>query len=273
MKRRVLLIMNPGSGDHNVSGVEGAYNRYKNFLMSPVGGFWQKEEILEMRRACGCMSQQSEFCMQMRELNQLDVDYSMIVFIGHGGAVCGHDIIQLEDGETLSISELLKPINHTVPIKRTVVIDACRKIIPIEENLLLLEQREFSGCGRIVESWCKVYYNRLITEAEPHVELIQSTQYDTYAQGTKTGTAFTDALFGLLKDNTTIWNNFALKDDVGEHTVSYRDVMDDIKKRMVSWNQVPEYTNNSATTFPLFAVKRPVSKAIDGGSVVGILED
>ena len=94
MKRRALLIQNPGKvGDANyVPTVAEAYNRFKSYLQSPVGGCWKDDELIELQRL-GPMGLwlQSDFVFKLRELNQPDVDYSMIVFIGHGGAINGVD--------------------------------------------------------------------------------------------------------------------------------------------------------------------------------------
>lgn len=119
--------MNPGRSEVNlVPSVLAVCERYKNYLKSPVGGYWQKDEILELDRlGVGGGSLNSDYVIKLRELNKPDIDYSIIVFIGHGGACKGIDCIQLEDGEIIPVKDLTVAYRNSSPMKRTVVIDAC----------------------------------------------------------------------------------------------------------------------------------------------------
>lgn len=276
MKRRALLIVNPGQmGDPNyVPTVMTAMARYKNYLKSPAGGYWQDDEIIELERSVGPMSLQSSFVFKLKELNQSDVDYSLIVFIGHGGAARGVDSIQLEDEEILPISYLLAAPSNPNPLKRTVVIDACRTYASVDASQIILESRAFSGDGQIQGNWCKDYYNSIIENTSAHVELLQSTQYGQYAQGSSTGTAFTDAMFDTIQKNSSLWNTQALNDDYGKKCVVFPDILDEVRKEMADLGQVPEFTNPLDECFPVYAVARPTTRVINGGgSVIEVLND
>ena len=264
MNRIAFLIMNPGlPGNRNYAPtVEIAYNRVKDYLKSPVGGYWQDEEILELPRIVDVENLEKDFSNKMEAIGNADVEYSLIIFIGHGGAVDGDDCIQLEDGRIIPISTLTMPVSPNT--KRTVVIDACRSYVAIPKRDLLLEQRMFSGEGQIQGIWCGDYYNRLIIQCKPHVELIQSTQYGQVAHGSSKGTAFTDALLETVKTNGALWNQIALNDSHGEYSCNYRDMENDIKNGMIDFGQIPQYTNTSDCAFPLFAVKRPASRILQG---------
>lgn len=272
MKRRALLIQNPGKmGVNYVSSVTEAYDRFKNYLKSPVGGCWEDKELLELNRL-GPMGVllQSDFVFKLRELNQPDVDYSMVIFIGHGGAINGVDNVQLEDGELIPISYFTQFGN---PQKRTVIIDACRKYEPLDVQELICEQRGFSGDGGLDAIACRDYYNDIISQSQPHVELLQSTQYDQYANGSKDGTAFTDALFHVLKTGNAIWKQKALMDKYGECHKSIPDILTDIQTNMAAYQQIPQYSNKSGSVFPIYAIKRPTTRIISGGEVVKVLND
>lgn len=276
MKRRALLIMNPGQvGASNYApSVMAAMNRYKNFLKSPTGGYWQDEEIIELERSVGPKSLQSSFAFKMRDLNQSDVDYSLIVFIGHGGSAMGVESFQLEDGETLPIECLLYPPHNPKPLKRTVVIDACRTYAAVTPMQIMLESRAFSGDGQIQGVWCKDYYNSIIENTPAHIELLQSTQYGQYAKTSISGTAFTDALFDTISNNSSLWNTQALNDKYGRKCIVFPDILDDVKNCMAGWGQTPQFTNPSDACFPVYAVVRPITKVVNGGgSVVGIIND
>lgn len=254
--------MNPGlPGDRNYAPtVEIAYNRVKSYLKSPVGGYWHDEEILELARVADFENLEEDFCHKMEAVDNADVVYSLIVFIGHGGAVNGNDSIQLEDGRIIPIKSLTTPV---LPItKRMVIIDACRSYVAIPE--MMLEQRAFAGEGQLQGTWCRDYYNHLIAECEPHVELIQSTQYGQYAHGTQTGTAFIDAFFEALKNNYPFWNDLALMNQLGEYRATFRELEEFVRTQMDAYGQVPQYTNASQCAFPLFAMKRLVQNRING---------
>lgn len=254
MNRKAFLIMNPGRpGDKNYTpSVETAYNRMKNFLKSPIGGYWNDDEILELARVENIENLQEDFTYKMETLSGADVEYSIVVFIGHGGAVNGIDSIQLEDDEIIQISTFMDIIPDTS--KRTVIIDACRYFVNISQSDLVRENSILDN-PKLQGTWCRDYYNRLIANAQPHVELIQSTQYGQYAHGSQTGTAFIDAFLDIVKANNKIWNVRALIDS--EFTISYPDVEVDIKQRMGKYNQVPQYTNKTDSPFPLLALKKP----------------
>lgn len=270
MKRLALLIVNPGQmGASNYApSVMTAMNRYKSFLKSPAGGYWQDDEIIELERSNGTNSLQSLFVFKLRDLNQPDVKYSLIVFIGHGGAARGVDSIQLEDGEILPIKCLLEAPNNPSPLKRTVVIDACRTYAAVDASQIILESRTFSGDGKIQGNWCKDYYNSIIENTPAHVELFQSTQYGQYAQSTSTGTAFIDAMFDTIHMNSSLWNAQALSDNNGKKCVVFPDILDDVRKEMAGFGQVPEYTNPTDECFPVYAVARPTTRVINGGGSI-----
>lgn len=261
MSRKAFLIMNPGLlGDRNYAPtVENAYNRVKSYLKSPVGGYWHDEEILELARVADYENLEEDFCNKMEAVGNVDVEYSLIVFIGHGGAVNGNDSIQLKDRRIIPISTLITPVSPIT--KRMVIIDACRSYVAIPE--IMLEQRAFAGDGQFQGTWCRDYYNHLIAECEPHVELIQSTQYGQYAHGSQTGTAFMDALLGIIKDNLPLWNSLALMTYLGEYRATFRDLEGFVRTQMDAYGQVPQYTNASQCAFPLFALKRLVQNILN----------
>ena len=268
------MIMNAGwKGDNNyVATVENAYIRYKSFLQSPAGGYWREDEILGVDRFNGGVCLKTDFGFKFTELNKPDVDYSLIVFIGHGAAINGTDSFQLEDKKTVvSINFLKTAIGYSTPMKRIIIVDACRSYVATADASLVLEQRAFSRGYQLNGQWCKEYYNSLIEKTVPHIEIIQSTQYNTCAHGSATGTAFTDALFDTIMQHNMEWNNRALMDRLGEYSSSFPDVLDEVKQRMAIWSQVPEFTNDSDTLFPLFAIKRPTTRVIQGGEVLGIV--
>jgi len=120
MTRRVLLISNPGErgkADY-CEGVNRDMENYASFFRSPVGGFWEANEIRTMHQPAA-----SEISAYLSYIRSLPVDYLMVVIAGQGysdGA--GSMELLLKPGEKIS-SRLLE----NAAARQTLIIDACRK--------------------------------------------------------------------------------------------------------------------------------------------------
>ena len=183
-KRKLLLLCNPGREEDGnyVPAVISVLERYKNYFTSAVGGAWissdQEElnEIIEEPDGYDDEGEQTWLFMKIAEICR-HADYSIIVFVGHGGAHDNMDYVELSKGKVIPISSFLAPGPFGANTKRTVIIDSCRTLIGAEPQKLILEQRSFSADGMLERDLCREYYNRQIQDCEPHIELIQSTRY------------------------------------------------------------------------------------------------
>lgn len=240
MNRKLLLISNPGVvGRNYVAHVPNILARYKDFFKSPVGGYWSDEEIMELPNDIqNPAAQATTLALMINDCNK-NYDYSMIVFVGHGASYLGNDIVQLSGGELCPVN-CLAPIGYETTIKRTVIIDACRSLIGTTQQQLLLEQRTFSGEGQLLGSYCKDYYNSIIKQSVPHIELIQSTKYGEPALVTLDGSAFSDSLFDVLNQNVKNWNAFAMSTHDGHFSKSTHEIIDMTKAKMGVFNQVSQ---------------------------------
>ncbi len=79
MKKRVLLIGNPGDedADNYCRGVLRDIDNYKQYFMSFAGGEWYESEIKTMLKP-------SKIEVETEISKMQDLDYSIIVFSGHG---------------------------------------------------------------------------------------------------------------------------------------------------------------------------------------------
>lgn len=269
MIRKLLLIGNPGKQNVNYTpSVNLVLKRYKEFFKSEVGGYWtdgDNGEIIEEPAGLDRNSEVTWLAFQLKELNK-DIDYSVIVFVGHGGAYLGKDQVQLSLGEILPLSSLLAPKGMEGIIKRTIIVDACRSLIGAAPQQLVLEEKTFSGEGQLMGNYCRDYYNTVIEKCEPHVELLQSTKYGDVAMinQTHTGTAFSDALFNTFNNNIPLWNAAALNDRCGQLNKGITDILPEVQSGMTAYNQVPEYSRYGGQgTFPIYAVWRAVDRTIN----------
>lgn len=265
MIRKLLLIGNPGvPGDNYTPSVVPVLNRYKEFFKSEVGGFWYDEEIIEEPFGLDINSETTWLALELTKLNK-NTDYSVIVFVGHGCAYLGNDYIQFSKGATSLLSCLMAPQGMERIIKRTIIVDACRSFIGATSQQLILEERTFSGDGQLMGNYCREYYDDLVEKCEPHIELLQSTQYGKFANinSDHTGTAFSDALFDTLDTMVPQWNKDALGDRHGQVNKGIYDVLPDVQSGMSIYNQVPEYSRYGGNgDFPLYAVWRAVDRRL-----------
>ena len=268
MKRKLLLIGNPGiQGINYTPSVNNVLKCYKEFFKSEVGGYWTDGENGEIIEEPACLDRNSEvtwLALQLSELNK-KTDYSVIVFVGHGGAYLGKDQVQLSFGEFLPLSCLKAPKEMEGKIKRTIIVDACRSLIGATPPELILEEKTFSGEGQLRGNFCRNHYNAVIESCEPHVELLQSTKYGDVANinPTHTGTAFSDALFNTFDRNIPLWNAAALNDRCGQLNKGIADILPEVQAGMKAYNQVPEYSRYGGKgDFPIYAVWRAVDRII-----------
>lgn len=263
--RKLLLLCNPGTqGVNYVPAVHTVLQRYNNYFMSEVGGAWDDGEILEEPQGYDENSEVTWLAIQLKELAL--ADYSMIVFVGHGGAYQGNDKIQLSQGKTIDVTDFLAPQGMEGSIKRTVIVDACRSLIGATQQQLILEQREFSGQGQLDRDYCRRHYNHQIEVCEPHVELIQSTQYGNPALVNQagTGTTFSDAFFGVLDPNVKVWNAQAMGLRTGQLSKTTNELMPLVQAGMQIYNQVPQVSRYGSNVgdYPIYAVWRAVTRVL-----------
>ena len=263
MRRKLLLLGNPGIvGLNYVPSVPAVINRYKEYFKSEVGGYWADDEIIEEPVGFDINSEETWLAVQLADI-QKNADYSIILFVGHGEAYHGDDFVELSKGKIIPLSSFLPLKGYESITKRTVIVDACRSLIGATSSQLIIENRAFSGNGQLDGNYCQEYYNKLIEDCEPHIEMLQSTQYGKIAKATTVGTAFSDALFANLDAQVPLWNSFALKDQCGQFSKGIPNILPEVQQGMSAYNQIPQYSRKGGKgDFPLYAVWRAVDRVL-----------
>lgn len=265
MNRRLVLLCNPGSqaSGNYISHIPVILNRYKTYFQSPVGGYWHDSEICEMPDDLDDTKQYAWLSQIVMLCNSATIDYSLFVFIGHGGEFQDGECIQLSKGYTFSLNIILgkNQANRASLIKRTVIIDACRDYHPVPasqltEDLQIFENSNLNG------ELCEGLYNSTIEQADPHVELLQSTSSGNYALSTQTGTLFSDAFLGFLNRHVPFWNSIVLAQQNGQMVKNLEEIFPEVVDLMKVYNQLPQYRSNPSKTerFPIYSVFRDVTK-------------
>lgn len=281
MNRSLFLISNPGNpNDINyVKTTEDALDRWAQFFSSPIGGYWRPEEITRfgenrpidpdsLRRIIDAV------------LNSGQCDYSIIVFCGHGACTSdGKDAIQLPIPD--DTNHRLFPVSdlcgaNSTNIRRTIILDSCRSLIPYSSEQLF-ETRYYSSIHSLDGVECSKYYDSLVMQAGPHIEILYSTSEHQKAYGSISSSQYADAMSNVVRIKSPIWKALAIMDKYGQFSYSMLDLQNDIKTDLAGSNdQVPDYTSIGRMnhSFPFAAIHLPTDRTLyEGDAIVDILND
>lgn len=173
MNRRALIISNPGErgAENYCKGVFKDVENYKQFLTSPVGGYWNANVIKCMHRPTV-----KEVQSYLSELKT--VDYSLIVFSGHGYYSMENDstILELRINEEFDSNDF-----QDVCEKQTIILDCCRVIQPS----LVVEEFPKKALAKVLTTSdgkkFRKYYNERIAECRPGLIVLNACAIDETA--------------------------------------------------------------------------------------------
>lgn len=120
MSRKALIIGTPGTKGVKgyLAGVETDLIKYREFLMSPLGGAWRSGEIISLRNPS-----EVEVNNGISELQKSD--YSFVLFSGHGYYSAGLSSTIACLPNDIEINSSLLKIGAK---KHTLILDCCREI-------------------------------------------------------------------------------------------------------------------------------------------------
>lgn len=281
MERVLILIAYPGEqGDKNYAPeIENILQRWKKFFMSPIGGNWDPvHEIctFDSRNPIGG----GGLMTTLSQINNV-ADYSVIVFCGHGGCTTDFvDAIKLPNGDLFKVSDLL--ISGSKPLRRTIIIDACRSCMDISRQMLF-EQRSFSSQFQLDGEACKDFYNDIIMkQCSPHYELIQSTEQGECAYFSNNGEShYSNMFLTYINSETKNWLEKAQSADDGKIYYSFYAMNNHVSNGLKMYDgspyeQHPQFatSDNTSCCFPLTAIWLPKEKELEyKGSDVQLLTD
>lgn len=275
MSRKLLLIYDPRLQQNDgslIAGIKETHNKYKTLFNRCELGGWEEYETETMPLNLTGRNEVEWLDSRIREMNSDHYDYSIIVYVGHGGIEDGIEMVELPSGQHYPISNFLYGLadnNNRGHIKRTVIIDACRTLVQGQPQQVTVRLNEGQNPD-LIRTYCKDYYNSLIEHADSHIELIQSTSVGQYAQGIRLpngafgGFVFSNALFSTLENNVNNWNNSVIGLIPQQDYKNNGELVARASELMTPFNQMPQITSlysdgsgeRDVSTFPFYAVRR-----------------
>lgn len=153
LRRKALIIGSPGkSGTKEfLQGVALDLDNYRDYLFSPIGGYWQQNEVVVMR--------DPSLQEVVMELSRLTADYALLVFSGHGYHNGSTTVFDLRDDKEIKIDQFRNRVH-----KQTIIADCCRKLTVVVNEAKFLVEALALGRG-LNSDRCRAYYDELIEES------------------------------------------------------------------------------------------------------------
>jgi hypothetical protein len=200
MKRRVLVITNPGKKDAT-NYCEGVYRdkeNYFNYFNAPYGGYWSSSELRHLDKPS-----KSKVQAELKSLSDDQIEFSIIIFCGHGwySSIDKTTVIELNDTDQMNALDLRINAN-----KRIIILDNCRKVYPTAINASL--EKTFNArmllekAGtKINPELCKIYYNDAIDKCPKQINISYGYNLTEVAgDDPRFGGYYSTSLIGASKD-------------------------------------------------------------------------
>ncbi len=166
MKRRILLITNPGKkGDENYcAGVYKDQENYFSFFKQPFGGYWSDSELKHLDKPS-----KAAVIKEIDLLATDEIEFSIIIFCGHGwySSISSSNILCLNDS-----NEEIDSLDFRVKAnKRIIILDSCRKVHPeyITESVKMFGREILEKAMKLNPQECKKYYNAAISSCAKQI--------------------------------------------------------------------------------------------------------
>ena len=231
MKRRILIILNPGKTG-SATYCDGVYRdkeNYNAFFKSAIGGYYSDSEIRTFDKPALTTVRR-----ELQSIENENVDFSIIVFCGHGwySTISETNILCINDSEQIDSIEFRRNFK-----KRIIIEDNCRE--KYAEYVAESERKSFSAIllmdsgGKVLNpELCKYYYNKRIEECPE--QLIYSTACnvgETAGDNSSFGGFYSSSLLKETKTNAeTLLRNINL--NTNYHTFNFPICHENAKPRV-----------------------------------------
>ena len=240
MNRKALIIYCTETDSGPLIGPQMDNKNIRAYLKSDVGGQWYDDEIISLETPT---ISEIEDCIAEEFYN---VDYSFIVFTGHGGIdeKDGQDYLEVADGD-IPLSTLVSPAP-----KQTLIIDACRGYFKhIPDSL----QKRFSNLYEYFSGHpnTRPLFEDAVSQAEEGITILYSANENQSSLDTNKGGAYIYSLLSICKEwEKSVKKKFVYLDlrDAHEEACDY------LKRHFIT-NQKPTMNTEKRRTYYPIAVK------------------
>lgn len=195
MKRKSLIIACDNTASGPLRGPQKDYENLRTFWMKREGGLWYDKEIEYLLNPT--------IDTVKDKINQMDADYTFVVFSGHGGTNQrdGQQCVELADGD-LYVGDLI-----TKADRQTILIDSCRTLFcdnPTVNEREYVQESLFSKASLLyTDEQVRTIYEELVLQCETGITLLNSASENEASVDSKQGAAY---ICSLLK-SANIWKS------------------------------------------------------------------
>jgi hypothetical protein len=186
MTRKAIMIGSPGPKNtvNYLKGVDADLHHFVSFLKSPIGGSWEGHEIEDL----------SDCTLEnlMDIIQEINTDYLLVYFSGHGHQDLKETIIALKTTETISITNLISFIKAS---KALIILDTCRKGIHDEyESFTGPEYLSFKST--LIQPNTREKFMNILAESHDGIAIAYACSVGEISNDTELGGDYT---YSLLK--------------------------------------------------------------------------
>jgi hypothetical protein len=186
MNRGALII---GSPDSKIPGAKRDIENYRKFLLSPLGGLWRQTEIVTLESPS-----KQQVVSQINALKS--VEYSVVVFAGHGGHVSASSppIVVLQPNVEIDSSEL-----RVGAPKHTLILDCCRVLEPesVMDSMLAKSERRKHTLN---PEDCRRFFDKAITDSGNGIVVLYACGFNESAGEGSQGGWYSTSLIAAARD-------------------------------------------------------------------------
>lgn len=203
ISKKAILIPYPGEpdGDNYCPGVFADIENYKNFLCSPLGGWWRFDKDSDVCSEIKIFPSPKRNILLPYLERLKSYDYIIIAFCGHGrySRLYQQTIIQINEHEEVRESEL-----RDFGIRENLVLDCCRVLLPdiVTDAMEHFGLRKASAHHRELNfAECRKYYEKSISECRPGCNVLYGCNVgESSGESKSSGGYYSSSLFRVARN-------------------------------------------------------------------------
>ena len=245
MKRRVLIIQNPGTIKEPLDGVKVDVREMRGYLHSLAGGAWENDEITILPPDTEVESIRDFF-----NANNRDVQYYLIYFTGHGSYSESSGSKYWLANDTVFTLDNLKDWVNDIPT--LFINDCCQGVEPLNESVAERKLFSITADANEREKYRNAYNDIIRRLSKGSFCVASAASLDEEAgESSVKGGYYTSALLSQAKH---LFTNPEINPGVYMITCIHSLAASQVEER-TNGSQIPEISGYTRTSAPPFMVK------------------